>query len=481
MSLFARAWNLIQFPPMSNRLLTLLRASRDIQQTQRLDREAMLAVQERRWRAMVRHALNVSPFYRRRLAGLDPEHCALSDIPPLTKPELLEHWDEIVADPRLQSAPMEKYVADPSNWSRLFHNRWMVCRSSGTTGLAITFPQPVEALDWMHAAHYVRNGTSANEPNRARWYPGRPRQRLVSIACMQTPCASSGIYNTRPWVGDLFLKHHLLDVGTPWPEMIEQLNRIQPQVLAAFASVLSCLARAQLDGQLHLDFSGPRACIFSGGDGLTPGIRALCRKAFGIEPLNGYGSTETTTVARQLRGTDHLMLMEDLVVYEPVDEHERPVAEGELSHHALVTPLINRDVPLLRYRISDRARPGPIQPGWPFRTLIEVLGRTAMTFTFRVPEPRRVNGVDLMRAWYDDTRVVEYQLRQLSPSVLHVAFIPQPGEDGAALASELSADLRALLDEAGCRTVRCDVVPVPDLEKHPLSGKVERFIPLNEE
>ena len=41
--------------------------------------------------------------------------------------------------------------------------------------------------------------------------------------------------------------------------------------------------------------------------------------------------------------------------------------------------------------------------------------------------------------------------------------------------------MRALLDEAGCRTVRCDVVPVSGLEKNPLSGKVERFIPLNEE
>ena len=462
-----------------SRSINLLRACRDIRRTQSLDREGLLAVQEQRWRGLLRHALAASPFYRRRLAGLDPEHCALSDIPPLTKAELLAHWDDIVTDPRLHRAELTHYIEDPANWGRLFHGRWMVSESSGTSGSVVVFPLPVEALDRMHAAHFVRRGATNHGTTFLPRWPLRARPTLVSIACVRGPCASSGIFLTRPWIASLFQHHHQLDASGSWTNLLQSLNRIQPDIMNLFASVLACLAQAQLAGDLHLDFSHPAAAISTGGDTLTPGIRALCKEAFGIEPLNGYGATETMGLARQWRGTDNLVLFEDLVAFEAVDVAERPVAEGELADHVLVTPLFNRDVPLLRYRLDDRVRPGPVQPGWPFRSLLEIGGRTAMTFVFRTPDSHLINGMDLMGSWYADPRLVYYQLRQLGPAEVRCSFIPRRGSDVAAITRELSSHIRSILDQAGCHTVRCEAVPVDALDKHPRSGKIERYMPMD--
>ena len=63
------------------------------------------AERQQRLRALVRAAVERSPWHRRRLKGLDPETVVAEDlgrIPPMTTEDLMAHWDEIVTDPRLQ-------------------------------------------------------------------------------------------------------------------------------------------------------------------------------------------------------------------------------------------------------------------------------------------------------------------------------------------------------------------------------------------
>ena len=57
-----------------------------------------------RLRALLLHATTHSPFWRKRLDGLDPASANVDDlarIPVLTKDELMAHWDEIVTVPGL--------------------------------------------------------------------------------------------------------------------------------------------------------------------------------------------------------------------------------------------------------------------------------------------------------------------------------------------------------------------------------------------
>ncbi|HKB39447.1 MAG TPA: hypothetical protein VKD72_23625, partial [Gemmataceae bacterium] len=92
----------LRFVGMALRLLLLRR--------QRPDQ--ILALQRKRLRQLLRHASEHSPFYRRRLRGLDPARCRLADVPPLTKADMMEHFDEVVTDRRVSRAGLERFLAD---------------------------------------------------------------------------------------------------------------------------------------------------------------------------------------------------------------------------------------------------------------------------------------------------------------------------------------------------------------------------------
>ena len=62
------------------------------------------AVQERRFRRMLRLAVERSPFYRRKFRGIDIATCRPADLPTTDKNELMDHFDEVVTDPRIRLA-----------------------------------------------------------------------------------------------------------------------------------------------------------------------------------------------------------------------------------------------------------------------------------------------------------------------------------------------------------------------------------------
>jgi phenylacetate-coenzyme A ligase PaaK-like adenylate-forming protein len=70
----------------------------------RWSRAAIDAAQTTALRALVSHAVERSPWHRARLRGiavdcLTREH--LAAVPPMTKSDLMAHWDEIVTDVRV--------------------------------------------------------------------------------------------------------------------------------------------------------------------------------------------------------------------------------------------------------------------------------------------------------------------------------------------------------------------------------------------
>ncbi len=72
------------------------------------------AEQTRALRDLVSHAARSSPWHRERLRRLDGDRLTpadLRDIPPMTKGDLMEHWDAIVTDPRCTFKAAETHLA----------------------------------------------------------------------------------------------------------------------------------------------------------------------------------------------------------------------------------------------------------------------------------------------------------------------------------------------------------------------------------
>lgn len=464
-----------------SRFLNLLRASRAVKAAHFMPRADLLKLQERRWRAMARYALEVSPFYRRHLAGIDVERCQITDIPPITKEILLQNWDEIVPDRRLHRAELDKFLGDPKNWGTLYHGRWMVSKTSGTTGKAMAIPHDIAAVDWGHTCQNLRNSTSPHTAQQPPMPLFRRRLKVLAVVPSASPATSAALYRTRPWVGELFCTYHQVNVAAPWNEILAEVQRIQPDVMMGYGSLFGRLAQAQLQGDLNIHIPKDRGYILAGGDSLTPGIRDLCRRAFGIEPLNTYGSGEVLGIARQWSGMQHMLCHDDLIMLEAVDEADQPVPEGVLSDHALMTPLINKAMPLLRYRMNDRIKLGPVDQNWPFRRIEQIFGRSTMAYVFKTPERRVFIGVQFIIEMERHTDVAIYQIRQTGAAAIECLIVPKPGKDEAALVRMLEEALPRCMENSGCPGVKCTVRPVLLLTPDPRTGKVEQNVPLLDE
>ena len=164
-----------------------------------------------------------------------------------------------------------------------------------------------------------------------------------------------------------------LDATTPVEGMVAPLNRHQPEFLYSYPSILEQLAAEQQAGRLRI---APTTLVSSGEAHTTQTARAI-RAVWDVPWFDMYGATEAPVLGAHCAAHTGLHLFEDLTIVEVVDEHDRPVPPGQPGHRVLLTNLVNRTQPLIRYQLSDlvtlAAEPCPC--GRPFRLLRAVDGR----------------------------------------------------------------------------------------------------------
>jgi phenylacetate-coenzyme A ligase PaaK-like adenylate-forming protein len=99
------------------------------------------AHQRDRLDALLRHAVTVSPFHRRRL-GADPTGAPLAELPTMSKADLMAYFDEIVADPRLRRDALRAHLDGPTGDQPL-HGRlvFSTAGSTGEPGIFVTTPE----------------------------------------------------------------------------------------------------------------------------------------------------------------------------------------------------------------------------------------------------------------------------------------------------------------------------------------------------
>ncbi len=118
--------------------------------------------------------------------------------------------------------------------------------------------------------------------------------------------------------------------------------------------------------------------VFTSSEVLTDETRRRVKAAWGDEPFNQYGATETADIAAEYKSCRHMHVFEDLVLVEVVDDKYRLVPRGEFGAKLLVTTLFGRTQPLIRYEINDSVRLSaescPIS-GLPFGFIDGIQGR----------------------------------------------------------------------------------------------------------
>jgi len=424
----------------------------------RWSRDQMLAYQRDRLRDVIAHAVTSSPYYRGTL-GRDAlaGDIHLDELPILTKQTLMEQFDRVVADPRLRLAALEAHATggDPG---ALFAGEFHVFSTSGTTGRRGIFPQAAaEFRSWVAAAWRVRDRLGLGQGTRTIGI-GAPTPLHITQKLFS---AFGGYGEGRPE----------LAVTTPVPELVAAVNGDRPELIVTVPSIAGLLAEEQLEGRLSAE---PRGIVLA-GEVLTEDIARRVTEAWGIEPMQVYASTEALMMASSSPDGPGLEIGDDLVVLEVVDEHDRPVSPGVPGWRVLITSLVGRALPLIRYELSDSVTlaPGPDPGGRPYSLIERVDGRN--DDVLRLPGVGGGEAIVLpyrLRApFLNLPDVVQYQVVR-EPRRLAVRVVLRP-EASVETVDRVRSGMEEALAAAGAIVPPIAVEPVAEIEREPGTIKVK--------
>lgn len=459
------------------------------EQTRRL-RQAQL-------RDLVRHAKANSPWWAGRLRHIDPDtvtEAHLADIPPMTKADLMSHWDEIVTDRRLTLDDANALVASldgPAYW----HDEYHVMVSGGATGVRalMVFGWDEWAICWasmmrwiarwghragfiprpaLHAMSSPRNWTLKFQPATKVMLWAAHKIGYFGLNSFASVAAATPIHVSvamaRTFATDI-VPSHRFPVMEPLPRIIAGLNELQPSVLLAYPSALRLLIPEHDAGRLRISPD----LIVSGAEPLDPATRERTAGAWPATIIDAYGTTEAGCLAHECGYNSRMHLSDDLCIVEPVDQNGRPVPDGETAPRVFVTNLYGRTMPIIRYEITDEvtmAPPTTCRCGCSFRLVESVRGRSDEVFSYG--EGVRVHSVVFSSPLRVPGNVVEYQVRQTADGA-DVQIVRRGPVDTHAL----ERTLEKYLSRAGVSSPRVHVETVDAIPRVGI-GKILRFVPL---
>lgn len=330
-----------------------LRHQRLLRRTERLSPEE---IAERQWRAaqaIVRHAAQTTAFYPRHWssAGLAEGRLArreqFQELPLVGKDDLRQCGGELRS-------------------TRTPRGQLHVHKTSGSTGKALSVVVDDRAQQW-------RRATTLRSDQWTGWKLGQRAARVWG----------NPDYLHLGWRGRL--RQALLDRA-----LYLDTLRMDEAALRAFLRTAARLRPTLLMGHAHSLFLLARFAARSGEPLWRPrGIiatamtlhdfeRRAIEQAFGRRVTNRYGCEEVGLIACQCEQFAGLHVNADNVLVEIVDSDGRAVRPGEVGA-VVVTDLTNHAMPLIRYRLGDRAVAGlgrcPCGRGLPLLARIE--GREA--------------------------------------------------------------------------------------------------------
>ncbi|MER7506380.1 hypothetical protein AB0L05_29765 [Nonomuraea pusilla] len=319
---------------------------------------------------------------------------------------------------------------------------YRVDRTSGTTGQVLEVRHDVAAYGYHGATVFRRFILSGYRP----WW------RIAHIKPFPRPLR---------WFQRLGLfPRVVVGAGQGDEKILRGVLEVRPHLVMGYPVVLRGLLRvaspadvARLRRTLRM--------VMTDSELLTEEVRDLLATGFGVPVLDEYSAYEVLTVSTQCRaGAMHVD--EDRVRLEIVGDDGVPVPDGE-EGSVVVTHFRERAMPLIRYRLGDRAAivPGACRCGNRFARMRLTAGRSDDYVTF--PGGHRVYTATFLSLAMYTPGVAESMVRQDAGGTITVRLVTDPGHDFDAVAAEyrrrLSAQLGAPADVRFERADRVTLTP----------------------
>jgi phenylacetate-coenzyme A ligase PaaK-like adenylate-forming protein len=450
---------------MADRLWTLVRDTRRVRAE---GQPAVAARQRTRLAEIAAFARTHSPLYRDLLHRAPEQITDSTQLPVTNKKLLMSRFSEWATDREITIERAREFVGDSSRIGEKFLDRYLAVTTSGTTGIPGIFVVDDRTLrvtnalalrmlsDWLTASDVLRIAA------------GRGRMAMI-MATGGHYASSVASARLRKRLGRML---QVLSVHTPLTDLVNELNRFRPVLLAPYASLASQLASEQEAGRLQIQ---PMLLTLS-AEGLPAAEYDRIANVFGAKVGNSYAASECMFLSYDC-SERWLHVNADWVVVEPVNADYSPTPPGEQSHTVLITNLANRTQPILRYDLGDSIlqRPDPCPCGNPLPA-IRPKGRTADVLTFPSLRGGPIK-VPLLAFGADVPGVEQFQIVQTAPTTLHVRLRVDADADRERVWEAVRAEITRVLAANGLEHVT--VQRADDPPQQTAGGKYREIIPFS--
>jgi phenylacetate-CoA ligase len=406
-------------------------------------RTDILRYQESSLKRMLTFACEQVPAYHRLRSTVErlPALEALRAFPLLDKEKLQQH--------------VHNYL--PRDFERIPHYE---CSTGGTSGNQLKFfvddnSQYVE-IGFMHR-QWARVGYT-------------PRCRKATFRGVEFPHLRDSVYwQANPIYNELqFSPYHMNEQTLG--QYLDQLLWYQPHYLHGYPSSISILA----DYVVRHDISMKQLAlqgVLLGSEALYPGQREQIERAFSTRVFSWYGHSERVLLGGECERTTAYHHFPDYGILELVNDSGEVIEREGETGELVGTGLLNRSLPLIRYRTGDKARKlvSYCTCGRSFDRFDQVEGRWKQEYLIGT-NGSRISTAALNVHGPFFKHVVRYQYYQNTPGLMQLRLMVAAGFT--------EEDLRALQQAFGRKTGPELMVEISIVPEIPLTsrGKLIRLV-----
>ena len=316
--------------------------------------EELEELQNKKLRALIKHAYDNVPYYHRVFRELDLKTEDIKTVEDLKRLPYLEKDDIRAAGTRL--------ISDEYNIKDIFAHP-----TSGSTGMPLTLYNDRKAAFRNYAFRWThcRPGLILKKDS----YANFTGLEIVKPSQKKPPYWRMN-YAGKQRTYSIF---HMSDETMPY--YLEDLARFRPVWFYGYPSAIYTLADFIL--RSGYDYPHPPKAIVTSSEQCLPEFRKTIEKAFKTRLWDEYGQGEMAGLAFECEcGKLHEKIEYALMEFIPTKE----LADGHQVYELICTSFINNAWPLIRYRVGDLAVIDPnacCTLGKPGRVIEQIYGRTA--------------------------------------------------------------------------------------------------------
>lgn len=291
------------------------------------------SLQVARLKSMLQYAAERVPYYRSRLS-------------PRTLASLkTAKWTELLEIPITEKQPLrdhpEQFYSDGA-----IQPNWIAWHTSGTTGTPVTLQYCPDAVARQYAfVERYRQQAGVNRFLRRGQFTGR-----LIVPPGKPQGASNGRFWRYDWANQALMLSTVHLSPAAIPQYVDALRRFRPAYISGYPSAIALLAQHIL--RFPQD-AIPLVAVLTSAETLQRSQRQAIEQAFSCHVFDQYGQTEMQSFWFECRyGNMHAHPLFGVTeILRPNGQPCLPEETGDV----VLTGLINRAMPLLRYRVGDRA------------------------------------------------------------------------------------------------------------------------------